>query len=99
MNGNINVQVIGESSQSADLEQVLTNFKAKPYSKDAHIVISQDDLEVPAKYTSKDSILPETEYDPEDHYFDDTDEICVISEKRKENSFVTDVRAKKPRGN
>ena len=77
MNGNINVQVIGESSQSTDLEQVLTNFKAKPYSKDAHIVISKDDLEVPAKYTSKDSILPETEYDPNDHYFDDTDEISL----------------------
>ena len=43
MNNSITVQIMGESSRSSELDQVLTNFKAKPYSDNAHIVISQQE--------------------------------------------------------
>ena len=70
MNGNINVQVIGESSQSIELDQLLSSFKSKPYVNGAHIVISDEELEIPAKYTSTNSTR-ETDNDPK------TDEIYM----------------------
>ena len=46
---------MGESSKPAELDQVLTNFKAKPYTENAHIVVKQQEVETTIMQTSEES--------------------------------------------
>ena len=53
MNSSVNIQVVGETSQqstqTAELDQVLDGLRAKPYVNGKHIIYTDKDLEVPEK--------------------------------------------------
>ena len=90
MNGPITVQVMGESSAATEtLDQVLTNFKALPHpAENAHIVVTQQEVETPLKHTSEDDTPQETEdvYDPNDDHQWDEDAVFIIDDSDDENT-------------
>ena len=84
---------MGESSKPAELDQMLTNFKTKPYTENAHIVITQQEVETPTVHTSDESIHLETDdfYDPNDDYqYDDEAVFTIDSDNESENDSDDD---------